>query len=212
MRQRMLHTYKRLLIAAAVGIVGGICVALAGGMRLAPVVAWDIAAAVYLAWTWWAVAGLGPAETKTHAVREDPGRKVADMVVLAASVVSLAAVVFLVINGAQQEGALRAIDLTLGLVTIVVSWFLVHTIYMLKYARLYYRRPEGDVDFNERQAPQYTDFAYVAFTLGMTYQVSDTDIKTKAMRKTIIRHTLLSYLYGTVIIAATINTLASLSK
>lgn len=212
MKQRTLHTYKRLLIAAIIGIVVGIGVAAGGGAHLAPVIAWDVAAGVYLVWLWWLIAGMDPADTKTHAVREDPGRKVADIVVLSASVVSLAAVIFLVINGAQQEGAVRAIDLTLGLFTIIASWFLVHTIYMLKYARLYYQGPDGDVDFNDKQPPQYTDFAYLAFTLGMTYQVSDTDVKTKAMRKTIIRHTLLSYLYGTVIIAATINTLASLSK
>lgn len=212
MKQQMLHTYKRLIIAGLIGLAVGVVMAAAGAPMLAPVVAWDVAALVYLLWLWWAVGGLNPAQTKAHAVREDPGRKVADIVVLTASVVSLAAVVFLIINGAQQDGAARIVDLVLGLVTVVASWFLVHTIYMLKYARLYFQRPGGEVDFNEKQLPQYTDFAYLAFTLGMTYQVSDTDIKTKAMRKTIIRHTLLSYLYGTVIIAATINTLASLSK
>ena len=212
MTQRMLHTYKRLSISAIVGLMAGIIMGVAGPLRLAPVIAWDVAALVYLLWLWTTIWGLNPTETKAHAVREDPGRKVADIVVLAASVASLSAVIFLIINGAQQEGAARVIDLVLGLVTVVASWFLVHTIYMLNYARLYYLRPEGEVDFNEKQPPQYTDFAYLALTLGMTYQVSDTDIKTKAMRKAIIRHTLLSYLYGTVIIAATINTLASLSK
>lgn len=199
-------------LSGLIGVGAGAILAVAGEPKLAPVVAWDVAALTYLLWLWWVIGELGPADTKRHAVREDPGRKVADAVVLTASVVSLAAVVFLVINGAQQEGTARVIDLVLGLVTIVASWFLVHTIYMLKYARLYYQGVAGDVDFNEKQAPQYTDFAYLAFTLGMTYQVSDTDVKTKDMRKTIIRHTLLSYLYGTVIIAATINTLASLSK
>ncbi len=212
MTQRMLHTYKRMTLSGLIGVGAGTILAVGGEPKLAPVVAWDVAALTYLLWLWWVIGELGPADTKRHAVREDPGRKVADALVLTASVISLAAVVFLVINGAQQEGTARVVDLVLGLVTIVASWFLVHTIYMLKYARLYYQGVAGDVDFNEKQAPQYTDFAYLAFTLGMTYQVSDTDVKTKDMRKTIIRHTLLSYLYGTVIIAATINTLASLSK
>ena len=209
---RTIHTYKRLLIAALLGLLAGIAVAAIGPFRLAPVAAWDVAALVYLVWIWLAVWKLDPQGTKRHAVREDPGRRVADVVVLTASFASLAAVIFLIIHGTQLDGAARVIDLALGLLTVVASWFLMHTIYMLKYARLYYKRSQGEVDFNEKDLPQYTDFAYLALTLGMTYQVSDTDIKTKELRKTIIHHTLLSYLYGTVIIATTINTLASLSK
>lgn len=212
MTQQTLHTYKRMSISAIIGLLAGAGMATIGPLRLAPVVAWDVAALVYLLWLWWVIWELDPGATKAHAVREDPGRKTAEIVVLTASVASLAAVVFLIIHGAQLDGLARVIDLVLGLVTVVASWFLVHTIYMLKYARLYYGRPGGEVDFNESRPPQYTDFAYLAFTLGMTYQVSDTNIKTKELRKTILRHTLLSYLYGTVVIAATINTLASLSK
>jgi uncharacterized membrane protein len=77
---------------------------------------------------------------------------------------------------------------------------------------LYYKKTHGEIEFNESDAPQYTDFAYLAFTLGMTFQVSDTNLKTKEMRITALRHALLSYAFGTVIIATTINTLASLSQ
>lgn len=212
MTKRILHTYKRLLVAAGVGILAGVVMATVGPFRLSFVVTWDVAALVYLLWVWGAVWGLDPEQTRRHAVREDPGRRVADIVVLTASSASLAAVVFLIIHGSQLSGLARASDLALGLITIVASWFLIHTIYMLKYARLYYKQTQGEIDFNEKASPQYTDFIYLALTLGMTFQVSDTDIRTKEMRKTIIHHTLLSYLYGTVIIAATINTLASLSK
>jgi uncharacterized membrane protein len=68
------------------------------------------------------------------------------------------------------------------------------------------------VQFNEDDQPVYADFAYVAFTIGMTYQVSDTGLTSKAMRHTALRHGLLSYLFGTVIIAATINLAAGLAK
>ncbi len=78
--------------------------------------------------------------------------------------------------------------------------------------RLYYSGPDGGIDFNEDDKPCYADFAYLAFTIGMTYQVSDTDLTTKEIRHTALRHALLSYLFGTVIIAATINLAAGLVK
>ena len=87
-----------------------------------------------------------------------------------------------------------------------------HTLYAARYARLYYTPPIGGVDFNDDEPPAYSDFAYLAFTLGMTYQVSDTSLRGRAMRRTALWHALLSYLLGAVIIAATINLLAGLAR
>ncbi|MFF1875947.1 DUF1345 domain-containing protein, partial [Kitasatospora herbaricolor] len=70
---------------------------------------------------------------------------------------------------------------------------------------------EGGIDFNQKEAPQYSDFAYLSFTLGMTYQVSDTNIGNTTIRNTVLRHTLLSYLFGTVILATTVNLIAGLT-
>ena len=83
--------------------------------------------------------------------------------------------------------------------------------FTLKYARLYYSCTPGGIDFNGSGLPDYPDFAYLAFTIGMTYQVSDTDLTNKAIRHTALRHSLMSYLLGTVIIAATINVAAGLA-
>ena len=93
-----------------------------------------------------------------------------------------------------------------------VSWGVVHTTYALKYARLYYRGPNGGVDFHDPVEPAYKDFAYLAFTVGMTFQVSDTEINAREIRATILKQALLSYLFGAVILAVTINLLAGLSK
>jgi len=98
------------------------------------------------------------------------------------------------------------------LVSVVVSWAVVHTLFLLKYARLYYGTPEGGVDFTGHGRPQYSDFAYLAFTIGMTFQVSDTSLQTKELRATVLKQALLSYVFGTVIIATTINTVVSLSS
>lgn len=206
------HAYRELSIALAAGVLVSLMLLGFGLVRLMPVVAWDVAALVYVAWVWIDVWRLDSPATRKHAVRENPGRAAADVILIFASIASLAAVVFLIRHASQAAGGLRTLDLILGLATVVLSWLLVHTVYTLKYARLYYKKTHGEIEFNESDAPQYTDFAYLAFTLGMTFQVSDTNLKTKEMRITALRHALLSYAFGTVIIATTINTLASLSQ
>jgi uncharacterized membrane protein len=86
---------------------------------------------------------------------------------------------------------------------------MVHTVFTLRYARLYYTPPAGGIDFNEADPPGYVDFAYLAFTLGMTFQVSDTDLTAKPVRHLALRHALISYLFGAVILGLAINVVAS---
>src|SRR5215210_5268718 len=100
----------------------------------------------------------------------------------------------------------------LGIVSVVLAWGMVHTVFTLRYARLYYGRPKGGIEFNQDEPPRYSDFAYLAFTVGMTFQVSDTNLKTEQIRATVLRQGLLSYMFGTVIIATTINLIAGLTK
>jgi uncharacterized membrane protein len=102
------------------------------------------------------------------------------------------------------------VHVALGIVSVLLSWAVVHTVFTARYARLYYTGPDGGIDFNQKAPPRYIDFAYVAFTVGMTFQVSDTNLTTHEMRGTVLRHAMLSYLFGAVIIAATINLIAGL--
>ncbi len=97
-----------------------------------------------------------------------------------------------------------------SVLSIVLAWATVHTVYALRYAQLYYHRAAGGVDFNDTSAPCYPDFAYLALTIGMTFQVSDTDLTTTTFRRLAIRHALLSYAFGALIIAVTINLIAGL--
>ena len=99
-----------------------------------------------------------------------------------------------------------------GILTIALSWGVIHTVFALRYANLYYSDPEGGIDFKDKgtEDPDYRDFAYTAFTIGMTFQVSDTDITTHKVRRTVLRHALLSFLFGAVILATTVNVIASL--
>jgi uncharacterized membrane protein len=84
----------------------------------------------------------------------------------------------------------------------------VHTMYTLRYAHLYYRDPEGGIDFNTDELPNYHDFAYFAFTIGMSFAVSDTNVMGSKVRHTVTRHALLSYLFGAIIVGTTINVMA----
>ncbi len=108
----------------------------------------------------------------------------------------------------RQEVLLEAF----GVATIVCSWLLVHTVFALRYAHVYYTEPEGGIDYKSKgqERPDYLDFAYTAFTVGMTFQVSDTDITRREMRRQVLRHALISFLFGAVILATTVNVIAGL--
>jgi len=97
---------------------------------------------------------------------------------------------------------------------VFLSWAVVHTEYTLRYARLFYAGKAGGLDFHQipNTEPQYSDFAYVALTVGMTFQVSDPEVTSTVMRATILRHALLAYLFGVVIIGIVINVVAGLTK
>lgn len=202
----------RVAVAAGAGVLAGVALAVAGAARYAPAVGWDVAVAVLLTWMWFTVWPMGADATAAHATREDPTRAVTDVILLAAAVASLAAVGFFLLQASSAKGSAQDLLAGLGVATVAVSWLLIHTVFMLRYALLYYTGRDGGIDFNQPTPPRYSDFAYLAFTLGMTFQVSDTDLKTPAIRATALRHALLSYLFGAVILAATVNLVAGLGS
>jgi uncharacterized membrane protein len=203
---------SRVLAAVAAGAAGAALAGAFGPWELAPLMGWDAAALVYLAWTWSTIWRLNAARTAQQAVAEDPGRAATDVLLLSASVVSLVAVGLVIVRAGKSSGAAESIQTGLSLASVLLSWAVVHTVFMLRYASLYYLGPDGGVDFNQDDPPRYSDFAYLAFTIGMTFQVSDTELTTAATRGTALRHALLSYLFGAVILAATINLIAGLAR
>jgi len=204
----------RLIVSFAAGVVGAVASALAGAGKAAPLIGWDVVAAVFCTWVWLSVVPQDAPQTFAHAVRENPSRALADLVLLVAAVASLIAVAVAVVlvEAGNAKGSMKLWEIGLGVVSVAASWTLVHTVFTLKYARLYYTGTDGGISFNEDDPPRYTDFAYLAFTVGMTFQVSDTDVSDKDIRRTILRHMLLSYVFGAVIIAVTINLVAGLTK
>jgi uncharacterized membrane protein len=208
---RAVSSRLRLAVMVVAGVMAAVLFGLLWAWAYAPLAGWDVAALVFSGWVWATTASMGPAVTAAHATREDPGRAETDLIVLIAAVASLAAVGLVLIQASSATGGRQDLLVALGVVSVGFSWFAVHTLFALKYARLYYAGQPGGIDFNQKDLPpRYLDFAYLAFTIGMTFQVSDTDLKTPAIRATALRQALLAYLFGTVILGATINLIAGL--
>ncbi|HVM65188.1 MAG TPA: DUF1345 domain-containing protein [Acidimicrobiales bacterium] len=197
------------LLCAAIGACAlGVAVAFAP-WQAALAIGWDVTAVAWIGWTAVHVIPLGPDETRELAVAEDDSRATRDAMLVAASLTSLVGVVLVLLKAATERGAAHTLLTALACGTVVLSWATVHLLFTLRYARLYYDGG-GGIDFHDHRRPDYGDFTYVAFTLGMTYQVSDTDLTGKRIRMTALRHALLSYLFGTAVIAVTINVVAGL--
>jgi uncharacterized membrane protein len=192
------------LLVLVVALVLGAAwpVALTGG--------WGVTALVIVASVWVRIYPMDAEETKAHARAEDFSRPASDLAVLAASVGSLGAIAYTVHRAGNAHGATKGLLIALAVGVVALSWLTVHTLYLLRYGDVYYEDPVGGIDFNDDDPPDYHDFAYLALTIGMTYQVSDTDLTGKRVRRVAIRHALLSYLFGTVIVATTVSSVAGL--
>ena len=201
---------RRVTIATLAGCATE--VAVVWFMRPAPAVlaGWDASAIVYLLWIWGAVRGLDAGQTRELAAREALSGATTDLVALGAGVASLAAGGLALLGAGRDTGWTKTYVIGIGVLSVVLSWTVVHTVFTLRYARAYYSPPEGGIDFNEKDPPTYMDFAYLSFTIGMTFQVSDTNITTKPVRRLALRQALLSYLFGAVILAVAINLVATL--
>lgn len=201
----------RVAVCFGLGISVALVLLVAGAGAFSAAGGWDIGSILFLVWVWAAIWPLDANETALRALRDDPRRLTTDALILGASVASLLAVGGILIKASHSSGTTKDLLIGLGAVTVVVAWGVVHTVFTLHYARLYYRHPPGGISFNQPERPRYTDFAYLAFTIGMTFQVSDTDIQDQRIRATILRHMWLSFIFGAVIIATTINLVAGLT-
>jgi uncharacterized membrane protein len=198
-------------VVGAVASFGGLGAAFAAGASpsVGVLAAWDVGATVFLLWVWTTIAGMDATATAGKASGEDDSY--ADEVVLvSASIASLVAVAFTLIEAGHADGQRRAALTALAVASVLLAWAAVHTVHVLRYARLYYMPPVGGIDFHDDEPPDYLDLAYLALTIGMAFQVSDTDISQKRIRRVAIKHALLSYLFGTVILSVTVSSVAAL--
>jgi uncharacterized membrane protein len=210
---RSVRALWQVLGAAAIGALTATVAAIVSPVNAGygALLGWDVAAVFYCLTVWAPSWRLDADGTAAAAEREDPSRAVSGAALLIAAIASLVAIVFTIADASRASGAQQTLLVLLGIGSVVCSWFVVHTLFTMSYARAYYLDEDGGIDFNMPHPPVWSDFAYLAFTIGMTFQVSDTDLQTSALRRIALRHMLLSYLFGAVIIAVTINLLAGLT-
>jgi uncharacterized membrane protein len=201
----------RILVSVVLGVVVALVVGNSAGWRFA-LVGWVAAAALYVLWTQRILSGMDAEQTCRWVTREDPTRWVADVVILTASLASLVGVGYVVAAGSKLSGNGSLEAALLGILTVGASWFAVHALFTVHYARLYYSDEPGGINFHDPNPPRFRDFAYLAYTIGMTFQVSDTEIGSTTIRATVLRHALLSYLLGAVVLAVTVNLIAGLGS
>jgi uncharacterized membrane protein len=196
--RRVRRSRLRFAVMLAAGATAALATGLAGHWVAAPATGWSVAALIYVAWVWLVIGRFDPAETRAHATTEDPSRSITDLLILAANVASLGAVAAVVVVSHGRDGGSGLGGGLLALASVALSWLLVQTLFTLRYAELYYSTggkagtAVGGIDFNQEGPPQYTDFAYLATSLGMTYQVSDTALQNHGIRAEALKHSLLS--------------------
>lgn len=211
------HTLRRTAWALAAAAVAALVVpqAVPWPNRLA--VGWLAGSGLYLALVWSTILRISPTETRHRALRDDPGRAVVLLVTIAASALSLLAAARVIAGAHTLTSASEQFLWTVvGCAAVATSWLLTHTVYALRYAHLYYRRgqvprseaPSGrGMLFPGAREPCDLDFAYFAFTLGICFQTSDVAIDCTRVRRTVLFHVLLAFVYNTTILGLVIGLL-----
>lgn len=173
---------------------------------------WTALAMIFTGWTWLALWRFDPEETKGHAGQEQPLPWVVLTLVLGGAIASLVGVGVLL--GRSQEASQGvphdsgAAWMAVG--SVVLSWLTIHTLYAMVYAKHYFDSEQpGGIDFNSREMPCYKDFFYVAFAVGMSFAISDTNLTSTRMRVTALGHGLLSFVFGSIIVASVVNVIAA---
>jgi uncharacterized membrane protein len=169
---------------------------------------WDAGALVLLGLSWWIVLTADAPETRRRAGAEDPGRTTVMASVVVTAAVSLFAATIAMRHAKALEGSLAGLIVGLCMFAVAASWAVTHTAYTFRYAHLYYRDDgagEGGLTFPGDEPPCDSDFAYFSFVIGMCFQTSDVTITARILRRDVLVHSLLSFLYNTAIVALTLN-------
>lgn len=207
---------RRLVVDAVIGVIVAMAVTPFVTWPLAVLVGWDAAGLSFLVAVLPVIIRADGARTKRVAMREDESRDTAGLLVQASCAASLVSVAMALGFAKHESGGRRTLVVTIAIITVILSWTVVNSIFTLHYADLFYRSPgqaNGGIDFGygaDAGPPNYRDFAYLAFTIGMTYQVSDTALHDRRLRATVLYHAFLSYFFGVVIVATGVNVIAGL--
>ena len=216
--RRLAMLRPRLLAALAAGAAISWITTNGQSLPLRLIVGWDAAVLILLVLLATMMARATPQAMRRRAEILDTGRWAMLVVTSLAAAASLGAIATLLTNLHDVPRERLALHIALGAFTIVPSWTFLHTMYALDYAHGYYfraddddrSRPPGGLGFPTDSHPDYWDFLYFAFVIGMTCQVSDVVVQSKPMRRLVLVHGVLAFFFNTVVLALTVNIMASL--
>jgi uncharacterized membrane protein len=198
----------RLVLSVAAGVVATLIAPTEHEWKLRAVIGWDVGALTMNLLAWSLIGRSDAKRTQRRAGAYDPGRTAVNVLALLSSIFSLFAATFVLRTARGFAPPEATVWTVLALSAVVLSWVLTHTAYTLRYAHLYYRRASvggGGLEFPGGHAPSAIDFAYFAFTIGMCFQVSDVTISSSAIRRAVLLHALVSFVYNTTILALALN-------
>lgn len=215
---RTLNARLRLFLSVLLGIIVFHFLPVWIHLETRVIVAWDAGVICFLALAWSIMALASPSQTGHSTLSQDQSGVVILSVVVAAASASLFAITFILrySKGLPPEDLMFKVAVS-G-IAVICAWLTVHTMFALHYAHRYYRFGYGDfrddaargLAFPGNEQPAYLDFAYFAFVIGMTSQVSDVQVTSSAMRRLSLVHSVLSFIFNTVIFALTVNLVAGL--
>ncbi len=212
-----LDAHYRLLISLAAAVITFFCLRDDHSLPAVILFTWISFASVIILLDWIIILSSHPREVRKIARLQDSSRTFLFLFVIAASIASFGAIVFL-LKSSKGHGADVNSHILLSITAVIISWWLLHSIFTLRYAHLYYDinkddgtpRQGGGLDFPGGEEPDYLDFVYFSFVLGMTFQVSDIVITSKSIRRLATMHGLLSFAYNTAILALSINVISGM--
>jgi len=206
---------RRAITVLLIGLIVAVVLLPFTTWRLAVAGGWDATALAFLLSTWLIIIRADSSRAPQFAARDDQTEGSARVLLVAASVASLLGAGYALHLAGQQSGPPRVLLIGAAVLTVVLSWAVINTVYTLRYADQHFLSTPGGIAFgteDAQQHPGYRDFAYVAFTIGMTYQVSDTTLRDPRIRRTVLTHAILSYVFGVVIVGGSVNLISGLFR
>jgi uncharacterized membrane protein len=206
---------RRAVIVGSVGLLVAFVLMWFVPWGIAVVAGWDAAALTFLVTVWSIIVRADSGHVVQLAKREDETRGSATVLLLGASVASLLGVGFALVLAGRHSGPLQVLLVGVAVLTVVLSWTVVNTVFTLRYADQTAGSGDAGISFEDAdgsEGPTYRDFAYVAFTIGMCYQVSDTTVRDRRIRRTVLSHAFLSYVFGVAIVGGSVNLIAGLVR
>ncbi|HZT87029.1 MAG TPA: DUF1345 domain-containing protein [Stellaceae bacterium] len=213
--RRHIRARRRALFSFAVGAAVGLALPASLGTTIRSIVGWDVSMVLFLALVLAMVMRATPASMRHRAESEDEGRWAFLLLMAGAAFFSMFAILGMLREAKSASSGVTAVLALLAGATILLSWLTVHTVFAVHYALDYFRdvarrRKPGLAFPEEHGSPDYWDFLYFSFVIGMTCQVSDVQVLTQPWRRLVLAHGFVSFLFNTVVLALSINLMAGL--